>query len=342
MFEKIAKYFSKQKPEEYVSCRFMQNGLMFLKDSIHSCCSNKRGITFLYNYYGGKIDWDTIQQKRKKIIQDCKNNIIHDNCVGCVELQKKYWENNDKIEYLYINHWVQCNCGCIYCIEKDNVKHLQKEAYYKGEYNLYQHIKDLYKKKMISPKLHFEMIGGEVAILDEADKIINICLDHGVSIMNFHSSCIAYSKGIERALKEVDTSLEFSLDCGNRELYKKLKRIDAFDQVIENVKKYVNCSEKAKNLIIAKYIIVDGYNDNIESIEEWISLIHKMGIKNAKLEVNFLKFFKKLNENVEIPEHYYKLNEYYKKRVAELGIRPLYWEFSRRILENDYTSKDFL
>ena len=339
---KIINNFFKDNNKEYQSCKFIQGGIMFLGDSIISCCSNKKGITFVENYCGGRINWDKIQKIRKEIIKNCKNNIIPDTCEGCVELEKKCWDKKNLIDNIYINHWIYCNCGCIYC-NAISLKHLQKNSSYKGFYSVYNHMKTLYQKKMISPNLHLEFIGGEIAILDETDKIINLCIENGVGDMSFHSSCIKYSKGIEYALKNIKSSLEFSIDSGNKELYKKIKRIDAFDDVISNIKKYMASCKNPTESIIAKYIIIDNYNDNIDALEEWITLINNLGIKRSKIEINFKKYFKKFNSGeINIPLHYYELNNYYKKRTSELSITNEYWEFSKRILNRYDCSKDFL
>ena len=189
---------------------------------------------------------------------------------------------------------------------------------------------------MISKNVHVELVGGDLTILDEADDIINLCLDNGVGNMAFHSSCIYYSNGIGRALKEAPSaSLDFSLDCSNKELYKKIKRIDAFDQVVDNVKKYLSVSDKAKDSLIAKYIIIDGLNDSVEEVENWLQLIHSIGIKKAKIDINFKRFFPEFHHSdPTVPPHYYDIYKHYNKRIQELGIQDCCWEFSKQVLEN--------
>ncbi len=343
MFEQIKNLF-KRNDKEYLSCRHLHGGITFIHTAFRTCCSNKQGVTFVENYHGEDIDWKKISKKRKSVIENCKKGILPHNCIGCVDLEKKKWSNHKLIDNIYLNHWDHCNCGCVYCISGAQGQFLQKEPKPSKYYEVYKHLEQLYKLKMISPDVHVEMIGGDLTVLDETDKIINLIIDNGAGDMSFHSSCIYYCKGIERALKEVKhVNFDFSIDCGNRELYKKIKRIDAFDDVVANLKRYIAVSDNAINAMDAKYIIVDGYNDSIEAIDEWINLIHSLGIKRAKVDVNFKRFFPEFNHpDPKVPKHYYDIYAHYKKRISELGIQDGCWEFSRRVMEEGGIPKSYL
>ena len=335
MFD-IIKNILKKDNKEYLSCRHLQGGITFIHSAIRTCCSHKQGVTFFEGYKGEPIDWKKVADVRKKVIKNCKNGIIPENCKGCVDLEEKIWADEQKITNLYFNYWDHCNCGCVYCVAGSHAQFLETEKKPSRYYSVLNHLKELYKNKMISNKVHVELVGGDLAVLDEADDIINLCLDNGVGNMSFHSSCIGYSQGIERALKEAPAiSLDFSLDCSNKELYKKIKRIDAFDCVIDNVKKYLSVSEKAKDSIYAKYIIIDGLNDSVEEVENWLKLIYSIGIRNAKIDVNFKRFFPEFHHSdPTVPKHYYDIYNHYNKRIQELGIQDHCWEFSRRVLES--------
>ncbi len=273
-------------------------------------------------------------KERKQVIENVKKGILPDNCKGCVELKKALWNSDGKINNIYINHWDHCNCGCVYCVVGPQAQYLETEKKPSRFYAVLPHLKELYRHNMISPKLHFEMIGGDLTVLDEADDIINLCLDNGVERMSFHSSCIYYSQGIERAFKEAPTvDMDFSLDCGDRELYKRIKRIDAYDNVIENLKRYLASSPKAADYLIAKYIIIDGLNDSVEELEKWLQVIHGLGIKKAKVDVNFKRFFPEFKHpDPKVPQHYYDMYEHYYSRIKELGIQDCCWEFSKLVL----------
>ncbi len=321
---------------EYLSCRYLQGGVSFMHSSVRTCCSHKCGVIFVDNYKGTPVNWQDIDNQRRIVIDNCKKGIIPQNCKGCVDLEKRKWDEHSLIDDIYLNYWDHCNCGCVYCIQGAHGVYLETEKSPSRYYSAYEHMKYLYDNNMISKNAHIEMVGGDIAVLDEAEKIINLCLDNGVGIMSFHSSCVSYSLGIERALKESPiVDMDFSLDCASPELYKKIKRIDAFNQVIENVKRYMSVSEKAKNALIAKYIIVDGLNDNVEEIDKWLDLMYSIGIRHTKVDVNFKKFFPEFHhQNPTVPPVYYEMYEHYKKKINELGIQDHCWEFSKRVFRD--------
>lgn len=342
MLEIIRNLFNKDDHQAFSCCRHIMGGITFMHNAFRVCCSNKEGITFAENYKGEKINWKKIRKERKKIIENCKNGILPEKCKGCVDLATRVWDDNNLIDNIYINHWDHCNCACVYCLADSHSQFLQKTSKPSRYYNVYEHLKQLYKNKMISPDVFVEMVGGDLTVLDEADDIINLCLDNGVGVMSFHSSCIFYSKGIERAIKEAPLVIfDFSLDCGNRELYKKIKRIDAFDDVIANLKRYMACSENSKESLVAKYIIVDGYNDNIEALEEWLQLINSLGIKKAKVDIDFKRFFPEFHHpDPTVPKHYYDLYDHFYKRIKELGIEDNCWEYSKQVMAQGGIPKD--
>lgn len=345
MFDNLIKFFiKKEEPKELKYCRFLNGGVTFMHSSVRACCSNKCGITFIDNYKGEKIDWEKINKQRKTIIEQCKKGKIPENCNDCVELTTvDKWPEDSLITSIFLNYWDHCNCGCVYCIQDAHGIYLQKEKKPSRYYSVAQEIKSLFDKKMVSKDARVEMVGGDLTVLDEADDIINCCIDNNIQGMDFHSSCIYYSQGIENALKSnLSVTFDFSLDCASKEKYKQIKRIDAFDNVIENVKKYLSFEKPGIDKIIAKYIIIDGLNDNLEELSNWIELIHSLGIKYAKMDVNFVKYFSECNSlDVTVPAVYYEMYEYFNKKIEEYGIQDCCWEFSKRVMQEGGRPKGY-
>ena len=64
-----------------------------------------------------------------------------------------------------------------------------------------------------------------------------------------------------------------SIDAGTRETFKKIKRNDMFDKVMENLRKYpVN-----KTKLILKYLILEGVNDNETDIDRFYEIAKEAG-----------------------------------------------------------------
>lgn len=323
---------------KYTCCRHLLGGITFFFNEIRACCSNNRGITFEDGYNGEKI-FNVAKMKayREKVIEDCKNGIIPERCKGCVELAEKEWSEKPLIDEIYLLHWDHCNCGCVYCLQSNHGEFLLKEPKKSRFYDVYPVLKEIYAENLVSKDVHFEIVGGDLTVLKESDDIINLVIDNGVGRMSFHSSVIGYSKGIERALKECNCDFDFSLDCGDRELYKKIKRIDAFDQAVGNLKKYLACSPSAPNKLVAKYILIDGLNDSVEEVDKWLSLMHDSGIKFVKIDVNFKRFFPEYHHpDPNVPKHYYDIFDLLHKRAEEYSMVVCNWEFTEQVMKNGH------
>lgn len=341
----ILKFLSKKTKKEltpYLSCKFLNHGISFMHTAIKTCCHSKEGITFYKDYSGEKINWKAIEETRKKAIENCKNGIIPKTCEGCINLEKANW-GNDKIKEIIINNWDHCNCGCIYCVYSSHGTYLQTEKQPSKYYNVYKHLKWLYQHKKISKQAKIIFVGGDLTLLDETDKIIDLCLKNKVGLFFFHTSAIFYSQGIEKALKSNQmVKMDFSMDCGTREMYKKIKRIDAFDNVIENIKKYLSCSKTAQYSIIAKYIILNNINDNIEELDKWLSLMNDIGVKNTKLELDLREFDVKIQGNKEtVKTKYYDMYKYYLKKIYEYEMNDESTPYTKLVLKEGKTPNGY-
>ena len=103
------------------------------------------------------------------------------------------------------------------------------------------------------------------------------------------SSCIKYSKDIHKLMQREDiiTELLVSPDAGNKKLYKRIKCVDKFNDVIHNLKKYNKGIKNPRTRIIAKYICIKDINDNWDNLKEFIDCMYKIGIRNIRLDVEY-------------------------------------------------------
>ena len=94
-----------------------------------------------------------------------------------------------------------------------------------------------------------------------------------------------------------------SLDSGCRKTYKKIKRVDAFDKVIENLKKY--CSNPvARDNITLKYILIPTVNDNIKEFKKFLDIAKMLEIKYIAIDIE-ARYLRTMNNEIEY--YYYDL-----------------------------------
>jgi len=180
-----------------------------------------------------------------------------------------------------------CNFRCIYC---NAIPVLDKKIKTVG--NLFETIvklsKDFDFKGMI-----FSFSTGEFVARNDANKILDYLYEKG-ALISLTSNSSIYKKRLMDFIKENRvTGINTSLDAGTRETFAKVKGVDCFNKVVENILKYSNegC------LYDLKYIILEGINDNIEDINGFVEIVKKANTRNATISANQQVKNKRLSEN---------------------------------------------
>ena len=194
-----------------------------LETCCFTCHSGGGKITLKNEYAGEAIDWDKLfELKRKYRIEHRKGNLTP-NCIGCVFLEEKEWDEEDYINFLQFNYWVLCNSKCSYCYEVQNKKMFEKIK----PYDAVPVIKDMIERKILRPGGEVSFGGGEPTIAPEFEELIKLLSENGFRNMRIHSSGIKFSPAIEKAIKMGVLNVVISIDAGSEKTYKKIKNVNA-------------------------------------------------------------------------------------------------------------------
>ncbi len=309
---------------EYLSCNYLENGLAFGDCRITCCDSLTKGPVFCDNFTDKEMfDWKVIQSKREQIIQQVRNGIIPEACKGCNELKKTNRHNNNKLNKLVIDNWRHCNCGCVYCsnINTTYAEFLNSSIQKSSIYSILPILTEIVNKNLIAEDCTIYTVGGEPAVLDEFDDIVRLLSKVKYKEFGILSSGIKFINSLENALKNNNNiCLTVSLDCGNAQLYKKIKRIDAFDICIKNLKKYALLTKGTSNKLLLKYIIFENFNDDTKSVDEFLQVALDIGVIDVCFTIEFCQALK-CKKGSKIPEQYYLIFDYAKKQAKKLGLR---------------------
>lgn len=319
-------------------CDELNNVLSCFHNGIISCCSGQSGPVYYNEYKGQKIDWDNF----KKIKQDAfamlnEESIKNSPCKNCFYLREKKYE--DKISQTYnmlnISHWTQCNCGCIYCARMQNSKGKITYKTEKSEYyDMLPLLKELYKHELLDRENLIACIqGGDISVLKEFEPLVKEFLKNGVKRFYILSNNIKYQPIIKKLIDMDMCSYTTSLDCASAEIYRKLKRVDKYNDSVSNLKKYA----KSKNAgsITVKYIVVENINDNIQEIRNFIDLMYNIGIKNLEFMIDN-KYVLFSNSQKQMPKHYGELYLFFKHYCEEKNINFSIWDKVEFILKNTF------
>lgn len=307
-------------------CHFLEHGISFEHNDIYDCCISHRadgyGMPLLIeNYNGEAIDWDKIFEIKAERIKRQKEKTITE-CEGCAFLREYIFSEEKYISDIAINNFKLCNAKCIYCSDPfRSVKH---------SYKLYPIIKDLVDKNLFRPGNEITFQGGEPTLMPDFDNLVDLFVSQGANI-RVHTSGIKYSKALESALSKGKAVIVISIDSGTRELYKKIKYVDKFDIVCENLRKYIKAlTNENKDAVRLKYLITPGYNDSIEDVDSWLKLVKKLGIKYIAFDVE-LRYAAK-NEQKYVSPHIYMLVDYMINRAEKLGLKYDIYSFLSYVL----------
>lgn len=313
----------------YKSCSWIENGINFDIDSYKVCClysAKGGGNTIIQdNYKGEPVDWEKVFEFKKMMKDMHKRGETYHKCEGCIYFEEKNWpDDHTKISMINLDYWTKCNSKCSYCHTM-----LDKERYNKFKnYNFLPILKDMIKRDILRSNGHVSFGGGEVTLLREFDKLLNIFIDKGFPLTRIHSSCIKYSRAVEKGLKKGCVDLIVSVDAGSKQMHEKIKQVKSYDKVWKNLKRYAS-HQKDPYAVKTKYIVIPGENDSFEEIELWLKKTKENGINIVFLEIES-KWFYARRENV--PDEIFELFNRTKEKAESIGLKYVLYERAEHMM----------
>lgn len=339
-FTKLFSFFRKK--DYLYRCKLLDNNLHFTsRNSLEPCCSINIGPAFITDI----LQCDNISdfvEKKQKYIKMFENGDVPENCKNCISLEKfikkdEKYKSDYRIKKITLNHYVACDCACIYCSQGNTTLEAIKENQNKKLYDVKKFIQELYDEDLIDKhSLFVEVQGGNISCLKDHDELLEIFLKNGVNRIMIFTNNIVYIPVIEKILIKKQGGILSSLDCGTPETFYKIKQVDKFDKYIENLKQYISAAGN-ENIYI-KYIIIRNVNDNIEEITNFINLMSNIGIKNVCFDVDYRDIIG--SEVREIPQHYKKLIEFAEQLSTKKGLSYSIVPYAKQRIEEGHSLKN--
>lgn len=290
----------------------------FEHERLETCCftchSGGGHITLNHEYKGEDINWKELFEKKRKYREEHKKGNILPNCNGCIFLEEKEWNDEDYIDFLQFNYWIQCNSKCTYCYEVQHRKKFEKIK----PYNTVPIIKEMIEKNILRPGGEVSFGGGEPTIAPEFEDLIKLLTENGFTNMRIHSSGIKYSPAIAEAIKKGVLNIVISIDAGCDKTYKKIKNVNCYKKVLENMKKYAAANTHGHGLMTSKYIIIPNINDNRKEIDMWLDSVQQTGTRWIAIDIEDVWY--KINRAT-ISDYYLGLINYIIEKAEENDIR---------------------
>ena len=268
----------------YKSCKLILHGLCFFNNSLAACCNspvdqinNQRPPILFEKYKGELIEPEELFKRIHEFSDMFKKGGTPPSCKNCCFIQEKDWDENLYISEITIASFTCCNAKCIYCANNLTENERSNDAY-----EVLPILKYYKEKGILIKGCEFHISGGEFTTYKECDGILEEFGITNYAKIVISSNCIRYSDTLRQSIETGSTYVIQSLDCGSREMYKKIKGVDVFDKVIENLKKY---TEKRPEQLTLKYIIIPNINDNIKEFSKFLDIASSLRTKRIEIEI---------------------------------------------------------
>lgn len=306
--------------KEFLSCEWLESGIHMNHAGVSNCPfyfhSDKNDTAVSPLTPLGEYDFDDFFKKKREMIKSHKSGIVCERCLGCFNLKKTLATRKKFVfKNIAVSANTNCNSDCIYC-------------YTHADKNLYNNMPNIpilgifqkfYKNKMIDENTKIEFGGGEPTLHPDFNSVINLILTKPFKEILIYSSGIKYDKCISDILNTEKGNLIISVDSGCPDTYKKIKNVDEFHSVFENIKKYANSQNNFPYQVKVKFIFLENINDNKEEIDMFIEKILNSDVKFVMFELE-MNWYKTNKNNKEKLTQILNLIDYFKVQTKEKGI----------------------
>lgn len=233
-----------------------------------------------------------LEQILERVFSDFENDKI-EVCRTCIMNREQYMVSRDYQKHYkqiacYQETCADCAAHCIYCCVGGNTKNIR--SIQMNSLESYSHfLKRAFSLGWIDDDFSCAIDMSERDFDRKVGVIVESLNSSGLTplVYKVNSCLLVYSRHLAKLLQQGAAYVVWSLDAGTRETYKRIKQIDAFDKVIENVKQYIAEDAFGGRFLVAKYLIVKGVNDNEEEFDAYLQLVTELGLSFVSLSFDF-------------------------------------------------------
>lgn len=199
-------------------------------------------------------------------------------CASCANYKLGEWDGDGLIHYVNLSMYpAPCQCKCIYCdvhnSERGVLNKVTCNEHYERLFDTLDYAREI---GLIAEDATWQVSSGEIAIHPYKNRIFNLIENQRVM---FYTNCFIFDEGIARNLSANPYSgINLSIDAGTPQTWLKVKGVDNFEDIAENLVKYYNASMRPGQITL-KYIVLPGINDYLP---DYLSLIEIMKVLNVK------------------------------------------------------------
>jgi len=195
-------------------------------------------------------------------------------CAQCSRYQKATWGGGQITFVNFAFAPAPCQSKCIYCILPNHSEKFDKEKHAPLYERAFEVIEYAHENGYVHPNAEYSVASSEISVHPYRSRIYAITKGKHVK---FLTNCFLFDENIARNLEaNPKSSIYFSIDSGTDKTWQKVKGVNNFVTVRNNLIAYSQICKPGQ--IALKYIILPGINDNNEDFNGVIILMKMLNI----------------------------------------------------------------
>lgn len=273
-------------PSQKSFCPHFNGYINFSIPGIANCCYGGVKKPYFCEWYvaGRAIQTsiDNFLNKQKWYLEQSKLHRIPIFCKDCAFLCSKIPDDAKFWKVCFSDNYI-CNAKCIYC---DAVHEERNQSAIAAEtrFEMYgQFLNQLCVTKSIDSHSMIVIASGEITI-NPYKRILYDALEKTSLPVRAYSNCIQFDPILAEIISQNEAScLQCDIDAGTAETYIKIKGVNRFHGVKNNLKEYL-----AHDCVIAiRYIVMPDWNDTDEDYNGMVCLLHELGVAEMILSPEY-------------------------------------------------------
>lgn len=199
-----------------------------------------------------------------------------------------------KIHILSFSLNYPCQLSCKYCSVPGNAQHIanNRETVEKAfDLNIAEMMRVLEERNILELTEPIQLASGEITILPNKNEILDCLSRYPLQIF---SNCVLYDQKVSDIISRKDGSfLNVSIDAGSRKTYHEVKGKDAYDKVLDTIRRY-----SANGAVIEiKYILLPENCDK-KNLDGFLSFCKEISPRDIKISCDISMDHTQMSEDI--------------------------------------------
>ena len=202
-------------------------------------------------------------------------------CARCPQYIKANWAITEYVPFVNLSAYPSpCQCRCFYC--ENDIRNSAED--YKDNSDVRAMYENVFKTLRLAKKIgltlpkktRWQISPGEITIHPYKEEIMDLV--RGEKTIFFTNGFI-FDKDIARELHDNPlATINLSIDAGTPEAWHKVKGVNNFYHVLDNLVAYRKASNRAGQITL-KYIVLPGINDSDEDFLSFVKILKSLDVQ---------------------------------------------------------------